>query len=397
MKSIKYNKQLYIENVNKIKSDIYPVKFNEIESLGLLGTYLMISANLSAFLPQLKIEDHYKMIQNIQFQRSLSSLDQYFFYILNELKISDDSNVLAKSRKEGHIFVTYHTGSYRLFIQHLNKENIPFCLVTEGDYVKDQGETTQMLFKKLNGNQKELEILPAENPRLIFELTRRLRKGQSVVFYIDGNKGASSKDLNDNKNLLKMDFLSKHIYARQGIAFLSYISKAPLVTAVSKRDSELNNSICIKQIELSELQEKSDRHEFVNRVTKILYNELEVLLKCYPEQWEGWFYIDKFFQQESNALVDTPETKLDLDLPGPVTLMINKFLHLIKHGEDTLFLVDRKNYKIMAITQFVYEVLSYFKSPRKIASNKTLNIADYKVKWADMEELVKMDYLKQVI
>jgi len=124
------NKQNYVESIQNISKDIYKTEFDEIESMGLLGMYLMMSANLSTFIPEIKNEDHYKSIQDIQFHRSLSSLDQYYFHLLDELKITDDSNILKKSQNKGHIYVTYHTGSYRLFIQQLNKENIPFCLVS---------------------------------------------------------------------------------------------------------------------------------------------------------------------------------------------------------------------------------------------------------------------------
>ena len=114
-------KQVYNENVNKIRDDVYKTKFDEIESMGLLGTYLMVSANLSTFISDVKSDNHYKVIQDIQFHRSLSSLDQYYFHLLDDLETKDEFNTLEKCHDEGHIFVTYHTGSYRLFIQKLNK------------------------------------------------------------------------------------------------------------------------------------------------------------------------------------------------------------------------------------------------------------------------------------
>lgn len=392
----KYNKQSYTESTNQIKKEIYNTKFDEIESMGLLGMYLMISANLSTFVPKIKNEDHYKVIQDIQFHRSLSSLDQYYFYLLDELRIIDDKNVLEKSKNTGHIFVTYHTGSYRLFIQHLNKSNIPFCLVTEGNYIKEQGQVTYELFKKLNDNKRELEILPAENPRLIFELTKRLKMGMSVVFYIDGNTGATDKSLTDNKNLLKIDFLNNHIYARQGIAFLSYLSKAPLVTALAKRDEELNNSITIKPLNTVELLKKYTRNDYINIITKKLYEELGILLSTNPEQWEGWFYIDKFFQHDVIKEKE-PSLKINLNSNKTITLEVDQFIHLIKHSDENMFLVNKKDYKIMKITSYLYNVLSYFKIPKAIDTTKMLNIGSVEVNWNVLEELIEMNFLKTAV
>ncbi|MAX69690.1 MAG: hypothetical protein CMC76_01095 [Flavobacteriaceae bacterium] len=388
-------KQVYNENVNKIRDDVYKTKFDEIESMGLLGTYLMVSANLSTFISDVKSDNHYKVIQDIQFHRSLSSLDQYYFHLLDDLETKDEFNTLEKCHDEGHIFVTYHTGSYRLFIQKLNKENIPFCLVTEGDYIKDQGDVTQTLFKKLNNNKRDLEILPAENPRLIFELIKRLKQGISVVFYIDGNKGASNKSLEENKNLLKINFLNNHIYARQGIAFLSYLSKAPLVTALTKRDKDLNNSICLKPVDTLKLINDNDRNGFINIITKKLYGELESFLKESPEQWEGWFYIDKFFQYEDSQN-EKLKTKVNFTSDQKITLKINQFVHLIKHSDENMFLVSKKDYKIMKITDFLYETLSYFKTPRVVSLNKILSIRDTSINWSMLEELIEMKFLKSV-
>jgi lauroyl/myristoyl acyltransferase len=391
-----YNRTTYFENVKNLKSDIYKTKFDEIGSMGLLGTYMMMSANISTFLSKWKSEDHYKLIQDIQFHRTLSSLDQYYFHLLDEIKVTDNTNILEKSQDTGHIYVTYHTGSYRLFIQQLNRENIPFCLVTEGNYIKEQGEVTQKLFKKLNNNSKELEILPAENPRLIFELTKKLRQGTSVVFYIDGNKGATNKDIDDNKNLLKIDFLDNHIYARQGIAFLSYLSNAPLVTAIAKRNSDLENEIHIQPVHTANLRESESRNSFINVVTKILYYQLEELLHECPAQWEGWFYIDRFFQQNVEAEKNTA-VKIDTKSSDLVTLAVDSFVHLIKHSDENMFLVSKKDYKIMKISQYLYKVLSYFKIPKAVKPNMKLTIDDNEVSWSDLEELVEMKFLKPMI
>lgn len=389
------NDILYSENVQILKKDIYNTRFDEIESMGLLGAYLTLSANLATYFPQFSNNEHYEIIQNIQFHRSLSNMDQHFFYLLDELEINDPNKVVESSLETGHIFVTYHTGSYRMFIQHLNKTDVPLCLVTQEQFIKEQGETVKKLFKEVsNSKNKELDILPAENPRLLFELISRLRKGISVVFYIDGNTGATDKKLSDNKNLLKIDFLNHHIYARQGIALLAYLSKAPLAIALAKRDENLTNTVDIKLVDTTKMMEDFDRGEFVNIVTKKLYGELEQFLEKNLEQWEGWFYLHKFFETE--IMEENLEASINTDIYSneSITVVLDQFIHLLKYDDEHIFLVNKKEYQVMTVTSDLYELLLFFKEPKKVIVNEELSVHDQIVDWKDIEELIEMNLIK---
>lgn len=399
MKNTTYLKNLtYQKEVENLKGEIYNTRFDEIRNMGLLGRYLTISANLSTFLPMLKDEKHYKIIQNIQFHRSLSNIDQFYpELLLEKLMINDKYNVINGIKNKAHIIVTYHTGSYRTVIQYLNKKDISFCLVTEKRYIKEQGITTQKLYKKINKDKKELEILPAENPRLLFDLVHRLRKGISIVFYIDGNTGSTKKKLSENKNLLKINFLRHHIYARQGIAFLAYLSKAPLSTMIIKRDKNLNNTIYVKPVETIDLIKKYNRNSFIHFITKELYQELEHFLDNNIEQWEGWFYIDKFFHSTKPCLdTNTCERKKTYKIASVVTLLINEFIHLIAYDDERIFLVKKREYQILRITKKLYDILTYFKVPKKITTKEALVIHDQKIEWKIINELIEMDYLKPI-
>jgi lauroyl/myristoyl acyltransferase len=386
----------YLQNVQNLRKNIYKTNFNEIENMGLLGTYLMVSANLLAYLPEFSNDDQYRIIQDIQFHRALSNVDQHYLSLLNEVKIIDKSNILENSRYNSHIFVTYHTGSYRMFIQHLIKEKIPFCLVTEERFKKEQGEVAQKIFREIRENQNEdLEILIAENPRLIFELISRLKNGISVVFYIDGNTGVTEKKLDDNKNLLRINFLSHHIYARQGIALLAYLSKSPLAIAIAKRNKNLSNTIQIKPVPTIGMMKKYNRNDFTKNITQKLYRELENFLKKSPEQWEGWFYIDKFFQMDNvfNEFIKPTEA---LEFSMPVTLVLDQFAHLSNLDGENCFLITRRNFQIMKITKPLFEVLNFFKEPRQIILNKRLLINNQEIDKEFLIDLIELKFLKEV-
>ena len=383
--------ELYLQNIQTLKEKIYKTRFDEIENLGLLGTYMTVSANLLTYLPQMNIDNQYKLIQDVQFHRAVSNVDQYYLTLLDELKVIDKTNIIEQSKDRSHIYVTYHTGSYRMFIQHLIKKDVPFCLVTEERFIENQGAIVQKIVREMRGNDKELEILPAENPRLIFELMSRMKRNISIVFYIDGNTGVKEKKLSENNNLLKIDFLNHHIYARQGIAFLAYLSKAPLAIAIAKRNRDLSNTIRLKLVETEKLIKKGNRDIFINDITKNLYKELDGFLKKYPEQWEGWFYVDKFF--ENNDSIET--NNKEISLLTPTKLVLDQYVHLFNYNNKNYFLVSRRDYKIMKITHSLFEILNSFKDPKIINPNEITDLVGYNIDDKLILELLEMNLLKQ--
>lgn len=385
------DKKTYRQKVKNLKEVIYGTPYDQVQNLGLLGTFSLISANLLRFL-NLKDDVHFTMVQDIQFHRSLSNVDQHCIHTLDELKFRGDKDAIESKKDKGDIFVTFHTGSYRLFILHLQRIGVPFCLVTEGKYIQDQGETSHNLLKGLSAEGKDVEILEAENPRLLFELVNKIKNGISVVFFIDGNTGSSDKKVSENKNLLKIDFLDAQIYARQGIAMLSYLTKAEIVLALTKRNVDLTNTITIKKINTKKY-EKATRTDFVNGVTQSLFTHLEHFLRKFPEQWEGWFYIQKFFEQETHDVEDNSNQIEKYPGENEIKLEVDQHIQLVKYNDNNVFVIHKKDYQIMKITPLLYNVLNHFKTPKKIITNTDTIIDDQTIEWGFLEELIEMDFL----
>ncbi|HVW99187.1 MAG TPA: hypothetical protein VHA52_01925, partial [Candidatus Babeliaceae bacterium] len=270
----------YITVVNEARAEIFNTPFEDIKP-ELFGLYSLVSASILRYLSHYKNEEHYRLIQEIQFNKNLALIDQFHFDLLNELQISDPDNMLEKSVTSSQIFVTYHTGSYRMFIALLVQRKIPFCIVTDESFIDQQQELVNELHRRISQHlnqdyNQELEILKAQDPRLIFKLNERLKNGISVVFYIDGNTGVAS-DLKTNSNLLPIKFLDHFINARQGIALLAYLSKRPLVSAIAMRRPGLANSMDIK-LEDDFLFTQTNRKEYVAVMTEKLYARLDDFL-----------------------------------------------------------------------------------------------------------------------
>lgn len=385
----------YSQNVKALKNEIYSTKISELEINGLIWSYLMVSSNLSTFLPLLKDDTHYKIIQDMQFHRSLSGIELLYPSLLENTIIYDESNVIEQSSKRGHIFVSYHAGSYNLSLRYLVHKKIPFCAVANNEYINEHKVTVQKLYNDVpNKNIKNLQIFSAEDPKLLLKLTKILNEGISVYIFIDGNSGTKKNDLSKDKNLLKIDFLNHHIYARQGVAYLAYLSKAPIATIVAYRDKELNNTVKIDVIETNAIIQKYCRSDFINLITQKLYSKLEIYLKTNYEQWSGWFYLHNFFDTESFVeKMNQEKGRINYKVNK---LILNQFVHLLKHDDENIFLVMKKKYKIMKIKEYLFDVLSYFKTPKKIIPKKPLTINNQKVNWNFIKELVEMNYLKPI-
>ncbi len=381
----------YSEEAEIIKRNIHDKKVSDLEINGFLWSFLMVSSSLSTFMPKLKAKDHYKMVQNMQFHRSLSGIDILYPSLLENTKIYDKSNVIEQSYNKAHIFVGYHAGCYNMFLRCMAEKNVPFCVVANHDYISKFEDTVQELYKDIpDRGFNALEIFPAEDPKLLLKLTKQLSAGISVFIFIDGNSGTKQNDFSNDKNLLKIDFLNHHIYARQGVAFLAYLSKAPIATLVAKRDKKLNNIVKINLIKTEDLIAKHNRNDFVNLITKKIYKELETYLAKNYEQWAGWFYIHNFF--------DTDVLPEEANHTKPIKyedakFVVNDFIHLIKHDEDNIFLVMKTKYEIMRIGDFLFDVLTYFKTPRTISEEPIL-IGDEVVGLEFLEELIEMNFLR---
>jgi len=388
----------FSQRAKTIKQDLNKIKFKDLgklENKGILWSYFVVSSNLLTFLPHIKPENHYKIVKDIQYHRSLSEIDITYPSLIKKTKVYDKYNVVESCFSESYIFVSYHAGSYNLFIRHLANKNVPFCVVANNDYLEKHKITAQKLYSDVsvqNKTLKNLQLFSAEDPKLLLKLIRKLREGVSVYIFIDGNSGTKKNDFNNDKNLLKINFLGHHIYARQGVALLAYLSKSSIATIIAKRNLNLNNTIKVNLIKTNKLIKKYNRNDFVSLITKKLYKDLESFLKNNYEQWSGWFYIHNFFNTEELTENITFENKKFSF--GTKKFIINEYYHLIKYDDENIFIVMKNNYRIEKIEKYLYEVLTYFEKPKIITSEKPLIINYQKVSWGFLKELIELNYIK---
>lgn len=375
--------------VNSIKTFIDNHNEDDLLKTGLFKNYSIISSSIHRFLPSVKSDNYLEFIKKAQFHRSLSLIDQKYYFLLDHLSILDDNFLIEKLKNESCIISTFHTGSYRLTISYLLKQEIKFVLVTESKFINDQGEDIKKLSSELKNHLelkqfKELEIFSAQDPNLLFNLKSKLNQGYSVVFYIDGNSGVDEFKI-DEKKLLNINFLSGNINARKGIAFLSYLTKKSIITIVCQRNSNYENQLTIESLNIDF---DNTRNEFIEEATRKIFSKLEDFLLKRPEQWEGWFYIHKFFKLNNekggsfNKIARKELEKIDFHFNSENFKLIDI--------NGIYFVLDFRNYSIMEISKEIYLLLSNCNSKDK---ERTSN-QGWKVSCKLLNELVNYDLLK---
>jgi len=380
----------FLDQVERLKTKIYRTSPDTLETNGSMWTYLVISSNLANYLPHIDEGDHFKIIQDILFHKAVSSIDLSYPHLLKDTQLNDASHIVSKSFKNAHIYVSYHAGCYNMFLRHIVEKDLPFCIVANQNYIKDHKNTVQKLYKNIpDTTREELQILPAEDPTLIRKLINNLKNGISVCIFIDGNTGTQKNELSESKNVLKIDFLNHHIYARQGVGLLAYLSKAPIAIVTSKRNDNLKNEVHIKRLDTKDNIEKLTRNDFTALITKMIYGALEKYVLTQYNQWAGWLYIHTLFneppEETSNSSTKIVNHRKD-------TFKTSSTIHLIKHKEHT-FLVTKRNYEIKKINAALFDVLTHFKKPQKLHPHQPMMIANHNIGWRFIEELLEMKFL----
>jgi lauroyl/myristoyl acyltransferase len=318
----------YIEERDKLVNNFTAgIKVKQDEYLN--GQMNMVSAALGNYLPAIDIHQH----DSIEMENC-----------------NDDILFLLKNKPT--IICTFHTGSYRLLNLFLMKHKIPYSLVIGEEVVQREGIQFQSIYNSLPGNANEnnFNIIDAEKANVGLQMLRELKRGRSLVLYMDGNTGAGAATTkNDNRCIV--DFLHQQLYARKGIAFLAHAADVPIITVTCYRKSWEN--IRLKFFDPIFPDKSKERNLFAQETTQKIYDLVATIIKTYPEQWEGWLYIHKVaniinIDKTSNCKkVSTPTEKISLDSLRFGIFKIN----------GTSFLLRKGSYSFYTINDDLYDVL----------------------------------------
>jgi len=201
---------------------------------------------------------------------------------------------------KGGLIATMHMGNYANIVSALLTQKIGNIQIVVSKQIFDQqGDFYQKLAAD---HQSQIDILVAENVMSLRKVIKHVRNGGISVIFMDGNAGVGKMDPND-KNRLKINFLSKPASVKTGVAYIASMANVPVVGAISFYNHQDNK--CIRFSPHFYVKDRSEM-ERANCI-KQLYAFFETVFHDHSEQWEGWFYPYRLWLSSSHVPVVTQD------------------------------------------------------------------------------------------
>ncbi len=364
-----------------------------------LKRYHFTVANFKNFYPEIfENKSPEEVFSELLYTRYLAPFDaEKYVDRVRDIQVKGNLKDVTDPNNGPFIFCAYHVGSYRAIIGTLAKLGYDFSLIIDQQVYDSQGEMVRQNVRNVNkqfGTKSDFDLINAEDFQSAMKMVKHLKMGKSLVIYIDGNTGTGGVFRHDEK-LEKIQFFNRSIFARQGIAYISFLTNTPIVPAICYRDglNEKDNDK-VKNIVLefydSILPEKGEkRKHFTKSCTQLLYKHLEDKIKEFPFQWEGWLYLHKYLDEERLREENLSTRKIN-------TATVEK-LQELKFNEDRYglfklgqyyFIFDGLTYKTFPLEKAQFE---FFKGFLNTTEKKDKDTTAFEK--TEILELLEADFL----
>lgn len=317
--------------------------------------YASTSASLYNFLGTSVPKDHMKIYSSVVNQAFKAHQDLINFGVDN-LTVIDPSSMLAKARDQACIFITFHTGSFNLLASYLLKSGRQFYILSDTQSMdnKDYKEATER-YRQEYKNDCSIEMLNVEEPKAIFNIIRKIRKGATMIGFLDGNKGVDGQS-KTNENLLDVNFLNGRVKVRKGLPYMAFITKTPIVLALNYEVEEKKYLRIYEPI----IAEEDDKDAFCTRTINTVFNHFGDHIVKHIDQWANWPYLHNwtdldFFRSKLNE--KAKKVKSSIGEKGSLTFNSDRFCPIRLDGE--LFLFDRVCYHLLPVKETHIPIFSY--------------------------------------
>jgi lauroyl/myristoyl acyltransferase len=315
--------------------------------------YNIVSASLLNFLPEIEVGRHESIYRSILLHQRLSVFEQDHPAILENVSMENLApGTLTAIKQRPAIICTFHLGSYRLINLLLVKYNLPFSLVIAKSVIKAQGDTYTALYDKISegNNAGDFDLIDAEEPNAAIQMLRSLKKGKSLVVYVDGNTGSGSLS-RQKENSCCLPFLHQQIAARKGIGFLAHAANTPVLPVICYRKSV--KDIVLRFHEIIDPEPDMERNTFAQTLMKKLYDFASPLIRTYPEQWEAWLYLHKV----ANIINPVKRKQEPEQLHQADNLIFNDRLFGLFKTSSAHYLFNKTSYMSYPIDKNLYALL----------------------------------------
>jgi len=297
------------------------------------NVFHVCDANLRYFFPHLSRAQREAVIEEVLFQQRMALHDQKQHDLVQTTRLHDLAGIFSDGGTAGgHIFCTYHAGSYRLLFQFLLRAGADCVLFVADNTLNTQGQSfldDALDAARLRGWTGKLSTVNAQDRNSVLFGLRALRRGASLVIYIDGNSGVGRNK--DHGGLLPVRFFGQHLMVRSGIAYLSHLARAPVVPVLCRRDADHSLSLTFHP---PIVPEGIGREQYAAQTTQALYSLLEQSVADAPGQWECWLYVERYLKRSDHL---RSATRTDEACDSELRADTERFA-LLLHGDQPVLL-----------------------------------------------------------
>lgn len=280
-------------------------------------------------------------------------IEQDAINLINKIQVKNFTTHTVRLLKSSPaIICTFHTGSYRLINLLLAQYGIPFSLVISQKVLQEQGNMFRKIFSSLSSkNSDDFNLINAEFSSSALQMFRELKKGKSLVIYMDGNTGSGSQT-NKNENSCLISFLNQQIMARKGVGFLSHAACVPILPVICDRNSL--EEITLQFFDMIYPDIKEERNLYAEKTTQKIYDLVSPFILDHPEQWEAWLYLHKvahIIKPFATNSLSPHESLVD-------KLRFNKIQFSLFKISQHNYIFNKSNYVSYPINSNIYSLLS---------------------------------------
>lgn len=329
-------------------------------------TFNFVSANLLNFLPSIPADTHENLFSKMRMHQQLSLLDYRYSCSAGQVRTEGAyASAMALLKSRPCIICTFHMGSNRVLNHLLAGAGIPYTVVAANHIARGEGEAFQQMYAREYNREQPFTVIEAQQPNAGLQMLRELKKGKSLLIYIDGNTG-SGDDTIHNENRTRIDFLNGHIYARSGVAYLSHLANVPVIPVISYRTSL--NCIRLRMEQAIYPDVTVNRKQYAAAATRQIYNAFAPLLQQYPEQWECWMYLHKIVDCHAFKGAETVSQEAQ---PATGAFHLNKSRYGVFNIGEEWYLFHKQTYTSYPVNRDIYQLL--FKSFSNAVQREEIN------------------------
>ena len=316
-------------------------------SEGRLKSFYTMSANLLRLRPDIPMDRHREIYHHLLKVKLLENTPQFLTGI-DWNKACDTVEGGTDVLKRSAIYVSYHLGAYRSAIMLMVKHNVDIAVVVDSS-VYDVESVRRVLNTNLDlakqffkESSTKMEIVDAEGVDTVVRLLGYLKKGYSLLTYVDWSSG-----MKNSGGDLVIPFMGERISVRQSLACLSYYARCPLVPLMSSlsRDHEIHWRLFDPIVP----DGKTPMSDYSASAMTRIFGLLEERLSTEFDQWQGWLQVHKML-----VLNDPPKRSESDSVGGEYRLSAYAGLFVVG---DSFFVMDRKTYKVIRIDKGWYDLL----------------------------------------